>query len=115
MSAQHPAYVTPKGTVPPVPAGTSVAVVGLGRVGLPLALSFASKGLRVIGVERDARVRGLLAEKRMPFHEPGCEELLARHPMEIIADVGELTKEQAPDFVVITVGTPLQAHIECDL
>ena len=30
----------------------SVAVVGLGRVGLPLALSFADRGLEVIGVER---------------------------------------------------------------
>jgi len=115
MSAQHPAYVTPKGTVQAPSNGTAVAVVGLGRVGLPLALSFASKGLRVIGVERDARVRALLAEKRMPFHEPGCEELLEKHPLQLFGDVAEITKESAPDYVVITVGTPLQAHIECDL
>ena len=34
----------------------NVAVVGLGRVGLPLALSFADRGLDVIGVEREPAV-----------------------------------------------------------
>ena len=32
-----------------------VAVIGLGRIGLPLAISFADRGLRVIGVDIDAR------------------------------------------------------------
>ena len=55
-----------------------VAVVGLGRVGLPLALTFADRGLRVIGVDRDPERLGALREKRMPFEEPGAQELLAR-------------------------------------
>ena len=39
-------------------SSAEVAVVGLGRVGLPLALSFADRGLRTIGVDRDpARAR----------------------------------------------------------
>ena len=38
-----------------------VSVVGLGRVGLPLALSFADRGLRVIGVDRDV-IHKYLAE-----------------------------------------------------
>ncbi len=33
-----------------------VAVVGLGRIGLPLALSFADRGLRTIGIERQTAV-----------------------------------------------------------
>jgi threonine dehydrogenase-like Zn-dependent dehydrogenase len=41
----------------------SVAVVGLGRIGLPLALSFADRGLSVIGVDRDPeRLRVALGE-----------------------------------------------------
>ncbi len=37
-----------------------VSVIGLGRVGLPLALSFADAGLRVLGVDRDpGRLRAL--------------------------------------------------------
>ena len=31
-----------------------VAVIGLGRVGLPLALAFADRGLSVVGVDVDA-------------------------------------------------------------
>ena len=31
-----------------------VSVIGLGRVGLPLALSFADRGLSVVGVDKDA-------------------------------------------------------------
>ncbi|MDQ3723063.1 MAG: 3-hydroxyacyl-CoA dehydrogenase NAD-binding domain-containing protein, partial [Actinomycetota bacterium] len=31
-----------------------VAVIGLGRVGLPLAISFAERGLTVLGVDKDA-------------------------------------------------------------
>lgn len=108
-------YVTVRHSVPPPPSGTSVAVVGLGRVGLPLALAFANKGLRVVGVERDGRTRAAIAERKMPFHEPGCDELLAKHGLDLVADVGELTGERSTDYVVITVGTPLQAHIEVDL
>src|SRR5919202_1787620 len=49
----------------------TVAIVGLGRIGLPLALSFADRGVDVVGVDRDARVLELVAEGRMPFRETG--------------------------------------------
>jgi UDP-N-acetyl-D-mannosaminuronate dehydrogenase len=37
-------------------ASPSVAVIGLGRIGPALALSFADRGLDVIGVERQDAV-----------------------------------------------------------
>ena len=54
-----------------------VSVIGLGRVGLPLALSFASKGLRVLGVDKDVARLEALRSGRMPFEEPGADELPA--------------------------------------
>ncbi len=33
--------------------GYDVSVIGLGRIGLPLALSFADAGLSVLGVDND--------------------------------------------------------------
>jgi UDP-N-acetyl-D-mannosaminuronic acid dehydrogenase len=54
----------------------SVAVVGIGRVGLPLALSFAGRGLEVIGVDKQQPVLDSLAGGKMPFHETGTQELL---------------------------------------
>ncbi|MEZ5989666.1 MAG: nucleotide sugar dehydrogenase [Planctomycetota bacterium] len=38
---------------PPVPADARVAVVGLGYVGLPLAVAFADAGFRVLGLDVD--------------------------------------------------------------
>jgi UDP-N-acetyl-D-mannosaminuronic acid dehydrogenase len=113
QKTSSPPYLIVRGSLPPPPPETSVAVVGLGRVGLPLALAFAAKGLRVIGVERDPKTRAAIAEQRMPFHEPGCDELLRARKLDVVADVSELS--DPPDYVVITVGTPLQAHIEVDL
>ena len=55
-----------------------VSVIGLGRVGLPLALSFADRGLRVVGVDRDASRLSSLRDGRMPFREEGADEILAR-------------------------------------
>ena len=55
-----------------------VAVIGLGRVGLPLAITFADHGLSVLGIDKDADRLETLRGRRMPFKEPGTEEPLAR-------------------------------------
>ena len=39
--------------VPAMSDAPSVSVIGLGRVGLPLALCFADRGLRVLGIDHD--------------------------------------------------------------
>jgi UDP-N-acetyl-D-mannosaminuronic acid dehydrogenase len=49
-----------------------VAVVGLGRIGLPLAISFADRGLRVLGIDKDAERLQAVRDARMPFEEPGA-------------------------------------------
>ena len=58
--------------------GRTVAVVGLGRVGLPLAVCFADRGLDVIGVDVDARRVQAVAAGRMPFMETGMQSVLDR-------------------------------------
>lgn len=94
----------------------SVAVVGLGRVGLPLALSFADRGLEVIGVERDASVLESIAEGRMPFHETGTQELLERVLAGGRFERTEVVREAArADHIVLTLGTPSYVHIEIDV
>ena len=97
-------------------SSAEVAVVGLGRVGLPLALSFADRGLKTIGVDRDPRVLESLREGRMPFSEAGAQELLER-----VRDAGSLTLTERvadaarADQVVLTLGTPSFSHIEIDM
>ena len=95
---------------------TSVAVIGLGRVGLPLALSFADRGLDVIGVERVPSVLEAIERGRMPFEETGTQELLdrvrGRGGMRCTSDVRDAARA---DHIVLTLGTPAHIHIEIDV
>ncbi|MDX6696670.1 MAG: UDP-N-acetyl-D-mannosaminuronic acid dehydrogenase [Solirubrobacteraceae bacterium] len=93
-----------------------VSVIGLGRVGLPLALCFADRGLTVIGVDKDPDRLAAVGSGRMPFEETGAQELLER-----VQASGRLTLTDAvPDAagaeqIVITLGTPSFSHIEIDM
>lgn len=95
---------------------TSVAVIGLGRVGLPLALSFAERGLDVIGVERVPATLEALESGRMPFEENGTQPLLER-----VLERGHLrltprVQDAAEaEHIVLTLGTPAYVHIEIDI
>ena len=93
-----------------------VAVVGLGRVGLPLALSLADRGLDVIGVEREAAVIEQLGAGHMPFRETGAQELLdaatAAGRLELTDKVTEAARA---DHIVLTLHTPSYVHIEIDI
>ncbi|MDQ6730276.1 MAG: nucleotide sugar dehydrogenase, partial [Actinomycetota bacterium] len=96
--------------------GRHISIIGLGRVGLPLALCFAARGLRVLGVDHDPAVMSSLQAGRMPFIEAGTQELLD----EVLASGRlELTDRaadaaQAQD-IVLTIGTPSFSHVESDL
>jgi UDP-N-acetyl-D-mannosaminuronic acid dehydrogenase len=89
-----------------------VAVVGCGRVGLPLALAFADNGLRVLGVDSDAELLATVRSRRMPFEEAGAQERLGRLDVtwsEHATDAGDA------DAIVLTLGTPSFSHIEIDM
>ncbi len=94
----------------------SVAVVGLGRVGLPLALAFADRGLDVIGVERERTIIESVTAGRMPFREPGADELLQRvlasGRLELTAEASDAARA---DHIVLTLGTPAYENVEIDV
>ena len=90
-----------------------VCIVGTGRVGLPLGLSFIEAGLNVTGVDLDENLRNSVNEGRMPFHEPGYDSIIATKKFKIYDAPDEVIPKSAA--VVITVGTPLYNHIETDL
>jgi UDP-N-acetyl-D-mannosaminuronic acid dehydrogenase len=96
-----------------------ISVIGLGRVGLPLALSFADRGLRVLGVDHDTAKLDSLRAGRMPFEEPGCQEILDR--LRDSSSGGRLeladraSEAAEADDIVITLGTPSFSHVESDL
>ncbi len=96
--------------------GRSIAVIGLGRVGLPLALSFADHGLRVLGVDTDSALLESVRAGKMPFEEAGTQQLLERVRASGRLELADRAAEAAQaDDIVITLGTPSFAHIESDL
>src|SRR5918997_1403744 len=96
--------------------GYDVSVIGLGRVGLPLALTFADTGRSVLGVDKDAERLASLRAGRMPFKEPGTDELLARARASDRLALTERAADAAEaDAIVLTLGTPSFSHIEIDM
>jgi UDP-N-acetyl-D-mannosaminuronic acid dehydrogenase len=94
----------------------SAAIVGLGRIGLPLALSLADRGLEVIGVDKDRTRLDTVAAGQMPFDETGTQELLERVlPQERLKLTDAIADAAAADFIVLTLGTPAHLHLEIDI
>ena len=54
----------------------TVTVVGLGKLGAPLAACLAARGLRVIGVDADPRRVEAVKQGVAPVFEPGLAEML---------------------------------------
>ena len=93
-----------------------VSVIGLGRVGLPLALSFADRGLSVIGIDNDPARLDSVRAGTMPFQETGAQELLDRvGPSGRLSLSERVADAAAARHIVITLGTPSFSHIEIDM
>jgi UDP-N-acetyl-D-glucosamine dehydrogenase len=90
-----------------------IGVVGLGYVGLPLAVAFAEAGHEVVGVDVDARVCEGLRAGRSHVEDVSAEALAG-----VGARLGATTRyadlAQA-DAVVVAVPTPLTRNREPDL
>jgi UDP-N-acetyl-D-mannosaminuronic acid dehydrogenase len=88
------------------------AVIGLGRVGLPLALAFADRGFEVLGIDNDPQRLAALGAREMPFREPGAQELLDRTTLRLSDRIADAARAE---HIVITLGTPSFSHIEIDM
>ena len=85
-----------------------VCVIGVGHVGLVSAACFAELGHEVVGMDDDAAKIETLESGRVPFYEPGLQDLVTSN-----VDRGRLTFTTDPaaaiqgaDVVFICVGTP---------
>jgi UDP-N-acetyl-D-glucosamine dehydrogenase len=91
----------------------TIGVVGLGYVGLPLAVAFAEAGNTVVGVDVDARVTQALAEGRSHIEDVPDEALRAAgERLHTTTRYAELAKV---DAIVVAVPTPLTQNREPDL
>ncbi|MFI5324622.1 MAG: nucleotide sugar dehydrogenase [Candidatus Rokuibacteriota bacterium] len=83
----------------------TVGVVGMGYVGLTMAVALARKGFTVHGVDASPAVLAALSEGRAHLFEPGVEEGLAAFRGERL-HVGRELPPGGVDAVMICVSTP---------
>jgi len=88
-------------------------VVGLGYVGLPAAVVFASRGFSVVGVDVDVRKVEAVNSGRCYLREPGLDGLLrdavSRGFLRATTNAVRAVKES--DAVVIAVPTPVRGGV----
>jgi UDP-N-acetyl-D-glucosamine dehydrogenase len=93
----------------------TIGVMGLGYVGIPLALAAARKGFTVLGFDIDAeRVRRLAQGESVLKHIETTEiaAAVASGRFSVTTDMGRLNE---PDAILITVPTPLDRTREPDM
>jgi len=89
-----------------------IGVIGLGRVGLPLALTLAKREFNVIGFDIDKDLVELVNNNKVPFKETGYEKIIKKVRFKAYEDISKI---KDAENIIITVGTPLSPHIETDL
>ncbi len=90
-----------------------IGIVGLGYVGLPLAVSFAEAGHDVIGLDLDARKTDAIAKGDSYIEDVSSERLVAVSDRLVATTrYADLSKT---DAVIVAVPTPLTENREPDL
>lgn len=84
---------------------------GCGRVGLPLSIAFADKGLNVVVYDLDKDRRDKVKSGIMPFLEEDSEEKLKRvigKNLKVADSPYSITQSR---FIIVTIGTPVEKHL----
>src|SRR5438105_1398700 len=93
-----------------------IAVLGMGHVGLPTALSFAEMGWQVLGADNATQQIARLRSRYVPFYEPGLAELLNKHLGKNFVAVDDLDGAiREATILFICVGTPQSENGAADL
>lgn len=91
--------------------GRKIAVIGLGYVGLPVAVSFARAGIIVVGFDIDQKRIAELREGHDRTHEVDASDL--HHPC--LSFTHDTKAFGASDFYIVTVPTPIDDARQPDL
>ena len=93
-----------------------IGVIGLGRVGLPLATVFATKGISVYGIDIDEKKINSIKKSKCPFFDPelqkNLENAIKLKNLNVAKHLNEI-KENI-DVFFITVGTPTTSSYSLD-
>ncbi len=83
-----------------------LSIIGLGKLGAPMAAVLAEKGHTVIGVDVSPGFVSALNQGRAPVNEPGLNELIAKNRARLSATTDYAEAVAATDVTFIIVPTP---------
>ena len=89
----------------------NLALVGLGYVGMPIAVAFAKKGLNVIGFDLNKEKIELYKSGVDPTLEVG-DDVISKTTVQFTSDEADLKKAK---FVIVAVPTPVNTDHTPDL
>jgi len=94
----------------------SVGIIGLGYVGLPLALEFAGKGIKVVGFDLDEfKINKILKEKKSYIKHIPSEKIKDTVNNKTLTATTDFKKLKEVDAIIICVPTPLNVNREPDM
>ena len=83
-----------------------ISVVGLGKLGAPLAAVLADRGHHVIGVDSSPDTVRAINEGRAPVQEPGLDTLVAAGRSRLTATTDGAAAAASTEATIIIVPTP---------
>jgi len=92
-----------------------VSIIGVGRVGLPLALFIAEKGNIVFGIDADQSKVKIVAKGIMPFMEEGAVSQLKKHINKSFFVSTDSSNISSSDVIILTLGTPVDENMNPSL
>jgi len=99
-----------------IKGSADISIVGMGYVGLCTAATFASRGIRTIGIDIDDERIEQIRKGKAPIHEPQLAPLLKKAIRRKLLDAtNDVSKAVDTDTTFRTVGTPSQPSGSIDL
>ena len=91
-----------------------VVVGGCGRVGLPLGLAFADRGLTVSLFDLNEEAVAGVMSGNMPFQEEGGQDVLTRVVGNRLMATADPTVVSTAENVIVVIGTPVDEYLNPD-
>ena len=90
----------------------TIGFIGLGKLGLPVALALESRGINIVAYDIDQNVYRYVQEKKSPYKEPQVSGFLKKTKIETVNSTEEVVKKC--ELVFCAVQTPHDKRFEGD-
>ena len=95
----------------------NISIIGLGKLGLPMAACLAYKGYQIIGVDLDGDIVKAVNDGISPNYEPGIHELLKKSQERLFAttDYGYAVEHSEVTFIFVPTPTNEEGDFSSEL